>query len=195
VVAVTSHGTDGSRHVPLGVKPFRPGSRLPKGQADPALHTKPEWAWELSEQARAAQIPFQLVVAACVSGERAQREGRRFTAGIPYIMGLRPAHGTWQWIADPPHPPAAAPAACTPAAAAQRRSASAWQRSLRGASHGKDLVRYVTEVELGTVYGPTHPVRLIAATLDPATLKPQFTGYLVTRLPLSAASAEQVDEL
>jgi SRSO17 transposase len=190
VVAVTSHWTDGTRHVPLGVKPYRPGSRLPKGKADPAFSTKPELAWELIEQARAAQIPFRLVVADCVYGESTKLEGRLFTAGIPYIMGLRPSHGTWQWIEDPAHPPA-----FTPAEAAGRLPRSAWQRTVRADSHGKELVRYVAELELGTAYGPTQPVRLVVATLDPAKLKPESTWYLVTSLPLGAASAEQVYEL
>jgi hypothetical protein len=56
-------------------------------------------------------------------------------------------------------------------------------------------VRYVAELELGTAYGPTQPVRLIVATLDPAHLKPESTWYLVTSLPRSQVSAEQVDEL
>jgi SRSO17 transposase len=190
VVAVTSHWTDGSRHVPLGVKPYRPGSRLPQGKKDAAFHTKPELAWELIEAARAAQIPFRLVVADCVYGESAQLEARLFTAQIPYIMGLRPSHGTWQWIEDAAHPPA-----FTPAEAAQRLPADAWQRTVRYDSHGKELVRYVAELELGMAYGPTQPVRLIAATLDPATLKPESTWYLGTSLPLGEASAEQVYEV
>jgi SRSO17 transposase len=41
VVAFTSHWTDGSRHVPLGVTPYRPASQLPKGHTDLALHTTP----------------------------------------------------------------------------------------------------------------------------------------------------------
>ena len=110
VVAVTSHWTDGSRHVPVGVKPARPASRLPKGKRDPAFHTKPALAWELIEQARAADIPFRLVVADSVygegEGENAQREARLFTARIPYIMGLRPSHGPWQVVEDERHPPA-----------------------------------------------------------------------------------------
>jgi SRSO17 transposase len=66
VVAVTSHWADGSRHRPLGVRPYRPASRLPQGRTDPALHTKPELAWELIADARAAGIPFRLVVADAV---------------------------------------------------------------------------------------------------------------------------------
>jgi SRSO17 transposase len=78
VVAVTSHWADGTRHVPVGVKPYRPASRLPKGRKDPAFHTKPDLAWQLIEEARAAQVPFHLVVADSVYGENAQLEGRLF---------------------------------------------------------------------------------------------------------------------
>jgi hypothetical protein len=85
-------------------------------------------AWELIEQARAGQIPLRLVVAGCVYGERAKLEGRLYTAGIASMMGLRPSHGTWQWIEDPAHAPA-----FTPAEAAARLPGSAWQRL---AAHG-----------------------------------------------------------
>ena len=44
VVSVTSHWADGTRHVPLGVRPYRPARRLPLGKADPAFRTKPELA-------------------------------------------------------------------------------------------------------------------------------------------------------
>jgi SRSO17 transposase len=190
VVAVTSHWADGSRHVPLGVKPYRPASRLPKGKRDPAFHTKPALAWELIEEAQAAGIPFRLVVADSVYGENAQLEARLYIAHIPYIMGLRPSHGTWQEVEDERHPPA-----FTPAEAAHRLPARAWQRTVRFDSHGKELVRYLAELELGPTYGPERGIRLIAATLDPTKLKPESTWYLATSLPLSEASPEQVYEL
>jgi SRSO17 transposase len=187
VVAVTSHWADGSRHLPLGVKPYRPASRLPKGRADPALHTKPDLAWQLIAEARAAGIPFRLVVADSVYGESATLEARLFAAGLPYIMGLRPSHGTWQVVEDAAHPPA-----FTPAEAAARLPVEAWQRTVQYDSHGTALMRYVAELELGPSYGPTKGVRLVAATLDPATLTPESTWYLATSLPLAEASAEQV---
>jgi SRSO17 transposase len=117
VVAVTSQWTDGSRHVPLGVKPYRPASRLSKGRKDAAFHTKPDLAWALIEEARAAQIPCRLVVADSIDGEHAQLETRGFAAHIPSVMGLRPAHGTGKWSrmprirrpARPPRPLSACP--------------------------------------------------------------------------------------
>ena len=105
-------------------------------------------------------------------------------------MGLRPSHGTWQFVDDPEHPPA-----FTPAEAAQRLPIEAWQRTIRWDSHGKELVRSIAELELGTAYGPTQGVRLIAATLDPTKLTPESTWFLVTSLPLREASPEQVYEL
>jgi SRSO17 transposase len=190
VVAVTSHWADGSRHVPLGVKPYRPASRLPKGRKDPDFHTKPQLAWELIEEARTAGIPFRLVVADSIYGENADLEAKLFAAQIPYIMGLRPSHGTWQFVDDPAHPPA-----FTPAEAAARLPLDAWERTVRFDSHGTELVRYIAELELGMTYGPTTGIRLIAATLDPAMLKPESTWYLATSLALAQVSAEQVYEI
>jgi hypothetical protein len=189
VVAVTSHWADGTRHVPVGVKPYRPASRLPRGRTDPAFHSKPDLAWQLIEEAHAAEIPFHLVVADSVYGENALLESRLFAAKIPYIMGLRPSHGTWQFVEDVAHPPA-----FTPAEAAQRLPREAWVRTVRYDTHGKELVRYVAELELGTTYGPTRGVRLVAATLDPAKLKPESTWYLATSLTLEEASPEVVYE-
>ncbi len=85
-------------------------------------------------------------------------------------MGRRPSHGTWQVVEDAAHPPA-----LTPAAAAQRLPADAWQRTVHYDSHGKQLIRYVAELEWGPRDGPTKGVRLVAATLDPATRKPEST--------------------
>ena len=102
-------------------------------------------------------------------------------------MGLKPAHGTWQAVEDPDHPPA-----FTPAEAAARLPLGAWQRTTHFDSHGKELVRYIAELELGPSYGPTKSTRLIAATRDPQFLKPASTWYLATSLPLAEVSAEQV---
>src|SRR5258707_2623167 len=180
VVAVTSHWADGSRHLPLGVKPYRPASRLPTGRKDPAFHTKPELAWQLIAEARAAGIPFRLVVADSVSGASATLEARLYAPHLPYVMSLRPSHGTWQEVADAAHPPA-----FTPADAAQRLPREAWQRTVHADSHGKPLVRYVADLELGPSYGPTRALRLIAATLDPTILQPESTWHLATSLPLA----------
>lgn len=187
VVAVTSHWTDGTRHVPVGVRPYRPAVRLPLGKTDPAFATKPELAWELIQEARAAGIPFGLVVADCIYGENPKLEARLFGAGFKYILAIRPNRGTWQVVEDEASPPA-----LTPAEAAQRLPPEQWSRTVRTDRHGKELAHYVAEVTFGTVYGPEQPVRLIAATDDPATLKPDMTWYMTTNLPLNEAAPAEV---
>jgi hypothetical protein len=176
--------------VPLGVRASRPASRLPKGKTDPSFHTKPELAWELIEEARAAGMPFRVVLGDCVYGENPKLEGRLFAAGLQYVLALRPHRGTWQFVEDPAHPPA-----FTPAEAAQRLPLERWQRTARRDSHGQDLVRYVAELRLGSAYGPDQPVRLIAATDDPVKLKPDSTWFMATNFSLAEASPAEVYEL
>ena len=108
VVSVTSQWTDGTRSMPLGVRPYWPARRLPLGKKDPRFRTKPELAWEMIEEARAL-IPFRLVVADCIYGENPTLEGRLWQAKIPYVMAIRPSHGTWQLVEDETDPPAFTP--------------------------------------------------------------------------------------
>jgi hypothetical protein len=160
VVAVTRHGTDGSRHVPLGVRPYRPESRRPRGRAAPPFHTKPQLAWERIAEARAARSPFRLVVADSIYGEHAALEAklaaarrgspRLDAAQIPYVMGLRPSHGSWQLVEDPTHPPACRlsplpqrPSACplTPGSGQPAMTALARTACARALSSRAELAR------------------------------------------------------
>jgi hypothetical protein len=57
-------------------------------------------------------------------------------------------------------------------------------------------VKYMLELGMGeSGYGPTKGFRLIAATLDPATLNPENTWYLTTTLSPAEASPAAVYEL
>jgi SRSO17 transposase len=47
IVAVSSLWADEHVYYPLHVRPYTPGSRLPKGKKDPAFRTKPQLALEL----------------------------------------------------------------------------------------------------------------------------------------------------
>ena len=189
VVSVTSHWTDGTRHVPLGVKPYRPASRLPEGKKDPHFRTKPELAWELIEEAWRSGIPFRAVVADCIYGEHPTLTANLFCADIPYVVAIHSNHGVWQFVEDPANPPA-----FNPREAAERVPLEQWQRVVRQDSHGKELVHYVVELELGNAYGPRRNWRLIAATTDPRILKKDDTWYLLTTLPLQEASSREVYE-
>jgi hypothetical protein len=50
-------------------------------------------------------------------------------------------------------------------------------------------VRYVAELELGPCYGPARGTRLIAATADPAALKPESAWFMAANLTLAGADA------
>lgn len=189
VVSVTSHWTDGTRHVPLGVKPYWPASRLPEGKKDSRFRTKPELAWELVEEASRQGIRFRAVVADCIYGEHPTFTANLFCADIPYVVAIRSNHGVWQFVEDPTNPPA-----FNPREAAERIPLERWQRVERTDSHGKELIRYVVELELGNAYGPRRNWRLIAATTDPRVLKKDDTWYLLTTLPLQEASPSEVYE-
>jgi SRSO17 transposase len=189
VVSVTSHWTDGTRHVPLGVKPYWPASRLPQGKQDPTFRTKPALAWELIEEAWRGGIPFRAVVADCIYGEHPTFTANLFCADIPYVVALHSNHGVWQFVEDEANPPA-----FNPREAAERVPLDRWQRVEREDSHGKELVHYVVELELGNAYGPRRNWRLIAATTDPVKLKKDATWYLLTTLPLQEAGPREVYE-
>src|SRR5262249_9488150 len=126
VVAVASHWADGQRHAPLGVRAYRPASRLAEGKADPRFQTKLELAWELVEEARAQGLPSRAAVADGADGENAKLGGRLFGARIGYVLALRPNKGTGQLVEDEANPPA-----FTPAEAARRAPMEAWQRLVR----------------------------------------------------------------
>jgi DDE superfamily endonuclease/Transposase domain (DUF772) len=193
VVSVTSHWTDGTRHIPLGVTPYWPASRLPEGKKDSHFRTKPEYAWELIEEAWRSGIPFRAVVANCIYGEHPTLTANLFCADISYVVrvpsGCHSNHGACQFVEGPANPPA-----FNPREAAERVPLEQWQRVVRQDSHGKELIHHVVELELGNAYGPRRNWRLIAATTDPRILKKDDTWYLLTTLPLQEASPREVDE-
>jgi hypothetical protein len=112
-------------------------------------------------------------------------KGRLFAARIRCVLALRPGHGTWHFVPDPRHPPALAEAA-------QRLPLRRWQRLVLADSHGKALVGYVAELEVGNTYGPTPAVRLIAATADPAILKADSPWFMATNFTVAEADAGEV---
>jgi SRSO17 transposase len=189
VVSVTSHLTDGTRHVPIGVKPYWPVSRLPEGKKDPTFRTKPELAWELIKAAWRSGIPFRAVVADCIYGEHPTLTANLFCADIPYVVAIHSNHGVWQFVEDLANPPA-----FNPREAAERMPLELWERVVRQDSHGKELTHYVVELELGNAYGRRRNWRLIATTTDPRVLKKDDTWYLLTTLPLQEASSREVYE-
>jgi hypothetical protein len=178
IVAVTSLWADEQIYFPLHVEPYEPAERLPKGKKDPAFRTKPQIGMALVDAALALGLPFRAVVADCTYGESPAFEGALREAGLPYVLALKPSHGTWA-LEEDPH---------TPKEAAQELpfhgpdDPGAWVPVERRFRDGHTEIWWAAELTLGG-YGPDKPTRLVAATTDPATLPEVSTWYLTTILP------------
>jgi hypothetical protein len=177
IVAVSSLWADERVYYPLHVRPYTPGARLPKGKKDPAFRTKPRLALELVEAAVALGVPFRAVVADCWYGDNVTFEAGLWDAGLPYVVGLKPAKGTWAQ-ADQAH---------TPEQAARRlrwrdsAHPGDWTPVQRRFRDGHTQTWYAADLVFSG-YGPEHLVRLVVATTDPATLPAINTWYLSTNL-------------
>jgi SRSO17 transposase len=178
IVAVTSLWADERIYFPLHVEPYEPAARLPGGKKDPAFRTKPQIGMALVDAALALGLPFRAVVADCTYGESPAFEGALREAGLPYVLGLKPSHGTWALEGD----------SHTPKEAAHElpfngpEDPGEWVAVERRFRDGHTETWWAAELTLGD-YGPDQPTRLVAATTDPATLPEVSTGYLSTILP------------
>jgi hypothetical protein len=177
-VAVTSLWADERAHCPLHVVPYTPAARLPQGQKDPALRTKPQRAAELVGRAQGLGGPFRAVGAASIDGESAAVEGALWRAGVPYVRALRPSHGTW----------GPADAAPTPADAAREgpwtsaEEPGGWTAVQRRFRDGHSETGWAAALTRAG-YEPGGYTRLVAATTDPAPLPAASTWEVVPHLP------------
>jgi SRSO17 transposase len=178
IVAVSSLWADERVYYPLHVRPYEPAERLPRGKADPAFRTKPQLAVALVDAALDAGVSFRAVVTDCTYGENPTFEEALWTAGLPFVCGLKPSKGTW----------APVEAAHTPEEAARRLrwggpdAPGDWTRIERRFRDGHAETWWAAELTLGG-YGPDRSARLVVATEDPAALPPLTTRYLTTNLP------------
>lgn len=182
IVAVTSLWADARVYEPLHVRPYTPAERLPKGKADPGFRTKPQLAVELVDAALEAGIPFRAVVADCFYGENATFEAALGDAALPYVLALRPSRGLWAPI-DALHTPQEAAQAV---AWGGPEAPGDWLPIVRRFRDGHEETWWAADLRFGP-YGPNQPVRVIAATTDPATLPDLTTWYLATNLPRPGA--------
>jgi SRSO17 transposase len=177
IVAVTTLWANEQRYYPLHVMPYTPESRLAGGKQDPAFHTKPQLALMLVEQARAAGIPFEAIVADCLYGDNDALEGALRQRRLPYVLAHRGTVGRGWAPADVAH---------SFDDAARELPQRAWCRVERRFRDGHVERWWAAELTL-LGYGPGKPVRAICATTDRRTLPALSTWYLTTNLP-----AEQV---
>jgi hypothetical protein len=161
VVTVTTLWADERLCYPVHAMPYTPARHFAKGKNDPAFRTKLQIGADLAAGSRAAGFVFRAVAADSAYGDQDGFRGELAEAGLPFVMALKPRHGTWAYGAD----------AYTPVDAAR---ALAW--------NGHAERWFAADATLGW-WGPDGFTRLVVATADPGTLPGKATWYLATNLP------------
>src|SRR5487761_1245656 len=178
VVTVTTAGADERLYYPVHAVPYTPARHFAKGKSDPGFRTKLAIGADLAVRARAAGFVFRAVAADSAYGDQDGFRGELAEAGLPFVMALKPRHGTWAYGAD----------AYTPVDAARALAwngpddPGGWCPVARRFRDGHTQTWYAADATLGW-WGPDGFTRLVVATADPATLPDKATWYLATNLP------------
>jgi hypothetical protein len=178
VVTVTTVWADERLYYPVHAVPYTPARHFAKGKSDPAFRTKLAIGADLAVRARAAGFVFRAVAADSAYGDQDGFRSELAEAGLPFVMALKPRHGTWAYGAD----------AYTPADAARALAwhgpadPGDWQAVTRTFRDGHTETWYAADATLGW-RGPDGFTRLVVATADPGTLPDKATWYLATSLP------------
>src|SRR5216117_4479929 len=165
VVTVTTVWADERLYYPVHAVPYTPARHFAKGKNDPGFRTKLAIGAELAVAARAAGFVFRAVCADSAYGDQDGFRGELTEAGLPFVMALKPRHGTWAYGAD----------AYTPADAARAlawhgpEDPGDWRPVTRTFRDGHTETWYAADATLGW-WGPDGTRRLAAATADPGTL-------------------------
>src|SRR5437667_1497422 len=178
VVTVTTVWADERVYYPVHAVPYTPARHFAKGKNDPAFRTKLAIGAALAIRARAAGFAFRAVAADSAYGDQDGFRGELAEAGLPFVMALKPRHGTWAYGPD----------AHTPADAARAlawhgpEDPGDWRPVTRTFRDGHTETWYAADATLGW-WGPDGLTRLVVATADPGTLPDKATWYLATNLP------------
>ncbi|MFE7394851.1 IS701 family transposase [Streptomyces sp. NPDC057582] len=178
IVTVTTCWADENLYYPLHAVPYSPAHHFPKGRSDPGFRTKLQIAAELARTANAAGVVFRAVAADCAYGDHDGFRRQLGEAGLPFVMALKPSHGTWAYGKDA-YTPVDAARALTWTDPEHPGDWTAIERTFRD---GHTETWWAAEATLGW-WGPDGNVRLVVATADPATLPAKATWYLATDLP------------
>jgi SRSO17 transposase len=100
VVTVTTVWAGERLYYPVHAVPYTPARHFAKGKADPAFRTKLAIGADLAAKARAAGFVFRAVVADSAYGDQDAFRGELAEAGLPFVMALKPRHGTGAYGAD-----------------------------------------------------------------------------------------------
>jgi hypothetical protein len=178
VVTVTTVWADERLYYPVHAVPYTPARHFAKGKSDPEFRTKLAIGADLAVQAREAGFVFRAVAADSAYGDQDGFRGELAEAGLPFVMALKPRHGTWAYGAD----------AYTPVDAARALAwhgpgdPGDWQPVTRTFRDGRTEAWWAADATLGW-WGPDGFTRLVVATADPGTLPDKATWYLATNLP------------
>ncbi|WP_329429478.1 IS701 family transposase [Streptosporangium sp. NBC_01495] len=177
IVTVTTLWADERVYYPVHAQPYTPAKHFPHGRNDPAFRTKLAIGAELARQAGRAGFAFRAVTADCAYGDQDGFRGELRTAGLPFVMALKPRHGTWGYQD-----------AYTPVDAAREVTGAGpddpgdWVQVRRTFRDGHTECWWAADARLGW-WGPDGTTRLVVATLDPGLLPDKATWYLATNLP------------
>ena len=170
VVTVTTVWADERLYYPVHAVPYTPAKHFPKGKSDPGFRTKLAIGADLAARARAAGFVFRAVAADSAYGDQDGFRGELAEAGLPFVMALKPRHGTWAYGAG----------AYTPVDAARALAwrgpddPGDWRPVTRTFRDGRTETWYAADATLGW-WGPDGFTRLVAATADPGTLPDKAT--------------------
>ena len=148
------------------------------GKSDPAFRTKLAIGADLATRARAAGFVFRAVAADSAYGDQDGFRGELAEAGLPFVMALKPRHGTWAYGPDAHTPVDAARALAWDGP----EDPGDWQPVTRAFRDGHTETWWAADATLGW-WGPDGFTRLVVATADPGTLPGKATWYLATNLP------------
>jgi hypothetical protein len=118
------------------------------------------------------------VAADCAYGDQDSFRRQLHAAELPFVMALKPSHGTWAYGKDA-YTPADAARALTWTDAEHPGDWTAVERTFRD---GHTETWWAADARLGW-WGPDGARRLVVVTADPGTLPGKATWYLVTNLP------------
>ena len=186
VVTVTTVWADERLYYPVHAEPCTPAGHFPKGKSDPAFRTKLAIGAGLAIRARAAGFAFRAVAGDSAYGDQDGFRRELAEAGLPFVMALKPSHGTWAYGAD----------AYTPVDAARALAWGGpddpgdWQPVTRIFRDGHAETWHAADSTLGW-WGPDGTTRLVVATADPGALPDKATWYLAANLPRPGGPREE----
>jgi hypothetical protein len=178
VVSVSALWADERVYYPLAVEPYTPAQHFARGKADPQVRTKPQLAFALVQQAVGANLPFRAVVADCFYGEHAEFKAGLHHLQVGYVLALKPSHTWWHHVDDL----GSLWEVAQVVGWAGPEQPGRWVPVPRRFRNGHVETWWAVEIVYGP-YGPTHGMRAVVATTDPAHLPELTTWYLTTNLP------------